>query len=118
MGRETEAGLHVAGDTMYHGSEGPQKDHGMQTSVLELRSISNGQAAAGTESQELAAAAAWVQVLPRPPYRRAPHPQPNSSPRAALGGTKQQTQVCQALQVIFSHKTALKKEMRSSHLHG
>lgn len=43
-----------------------------------------------------------------------PHPWLRAAPGAALGGIEQGTQVCQALGVIFfSHKTALKKEMRS-----
>ena len=38
-----------------------------------------------------------------------PHPRLRTSPRAALGGTEQETQVCQALRVIFFPQDSTKK---------
>lgn len=69
--------------------------------VLVLRSISKGQAVGGTETQELAELAACCQSCSALLAGGGPHPQLGSPPRAVPGGSEQETQVCQALQVIF-----------------
>lgn len=112
VGRETKAGLHVSGDTLYHGSGGPWKDHGCW--VYEPGRWCSGPSARvrmqlGPKAKSRLS---WLHGYKSCSALLAgggPHPRLRSSPRTAPGGTKQETQVCQALQVVFFPQDSTKK---------
>lgn len=87
---------------------------GIQTRTFLLRSISKGQDAAVTERQVLAKPAVRVPVLLSPPQGKRSPPLAESCPRSGPGRHRAgDTGVSGSWSDFFSHKTALKKEMRS-----
>lgn len=78
VGRDTEAGMRVGGDTWCCGSGSKEGFQGAMDPgwilTLVARFISKGQVAAVTERQEQAQPAVKVPVLLCPPQRRGPHP--------------------------------------------
>lgn len=75
-----------------------------------LRSLGEGQEAAGTDSQELAEPAARVQVLRCPPRRRgSPSPAEDFPPEQPREAASRRHRCVRLFEWFFSHKTALKK---------